>query len=90
MFQQHSTRVANINIPDFEQEDLYEKTELFKDEVFFVWMNYQTLSHFKNWSNLHRKQYHYHAIVFITFFCVFIVSILIRISKVFLDVIAFS
>ena len=34
MFQQHSTRVANINIPDFEQEDLYEKTELFKDEVF--------------------------------------------------------
>ena len=35
MFQQHSTRVANINIPDFEQEDLYEKTELFKDEVFF-------------------------------------------------------
>ena len=44
MFQQHSTRVANINIPDFEQEDLYEKTELFKDEVFFVWMNYQTLS----------------------------------------------
>ena len=44
MFQQHSTRVANINIPDFEQEDLYEKTELFKDEVFLVWMNYQTLS----------------------------------------------
>lgn len=35
MFQQHSTRVANINIPDFEQEELYEKTELFKDEVFF-------------------------------------------------------
>lgn len=34
MFQQHSTRVANINIPDFEQEDLYEKTELFKEEVF--------------------------------------------------------
>ena len=34
MFQQHSTRVANINIPDFEQEDLYEKTELFKDEFF--------------------------------------------------------
>lgn len=37
MFQQHSTRVANINIPDFEQEDLkteLKKTELFKDEVF--------------------------------------------------------
>lgn len=90
MFQQHSTRVANINIPDFEQEDLYEKTELFKDDVFLSEWIIRLLVSLKievtcivN-SIITTQQFLLH------FFCVFIVSILIRISKVFLDVIAFS